>query len=151
SATTAVQQDALQAAIWRTEYGDGFQLDGVDNDNGAPAFNHTIAAAYQADLAALGNNTAPVNRVSWISPGPNPGLPPSEGQGLVALAGAPVAPPGAGSTGGPGGLTPTLPPSATGARVVARTRKGVLGLKVSFNEGLNPASASDPGLYRLLG
>ena len=80
TAITAAQQDALQAAIWRTEYGDNFQLDGVDNDNGAPAENSTIAPIYQADLAALGNNTAPVSSVDWISPD-------EEGmnQGLVAL------------------------------------------------------------------
>lgn len=92
TATTPEAQDALQAAIWRVEYGEGFQLDGVDNDNLAPAFNAKIAPIYQADLAALGHNTAPVSAVAWISPGANPGLPPSQGQGLVAITGAPRPP-----------------------------------------------------------
>ncbi len=90
TATTPEAQDALQAAIWRVEYGEGFQLDGVDNDNLAPAFNAKIAPIYQADLAALGHNTASVSAVAWISPGANPGLPPSQGQGLVALTGPPI-------------------------------------------------------------
>ena len=72
AATTTTDQDALQAAIWRTEYGpSGFQLDGVDNTNGAPAFNATVGVPYQADLAALGSNTEPVSMISWISPGLN--------------------------------------------------------------------------------
>jgi hypothetical protein len=50
----------LQAAIWRTEYGNGFQLDGVDNDNYAPE-NSTIAPIYQADLSAANDNTAPTD------------------------------------------------------------------------------------------
>jgi hypothetical protein len=81
TATTPVQQDALQAAIWRTEYGNGFQLDGVDNTNYAPDFNLAIASTYQADLAALGNNTAPVGNVLWITPEADTG----QAQGLVAL------------------------------------------------------------------
>jgi hypothetical protein len=87
TATTPEEQDALQAAIWRAEYGSEFQLDGVDNDNGAPSFNSTIGPIYQNDLAALGNHTAPVANVDWISPGPNPDT--TEGQGLVALGNAP--------------------------------------------------------------
>ena len=83
TATTADEQDALQAAIWRTEYGDDFQLDGVDNPNHEPAENSTIAPIYQADLAAAGDNTAPVGDVFWITTGPNPDT--TEGQGLVAV------------------------------------------------------------------
>jgi hypothetical protein len=87
-ATTPEQQDALQAAIWRTEYGDNFQLIGVD-DGGTPSgFNATIAPLYKADLAALGTNTAPVNAVTWISPGANPDG--TQGQALVALTGPPI-------------------------------------------------------------
>jgi hypothetical protein len=87
TATTPEQQDALQAAIWRTEYGDNFKLVGVD-DGGTPSgFNATIAPIYQADLAALGNNTAAVGAVTWVSPGPNPDG--TQGQALVALAGQP--------------------------------------------------------------
>jgi hypothetical protein len=87
TATTDVQQGALQAAIWRVEYGNGFQVDGVDNNN--PIFpddyNSAIAATYQADLAALGNNTLPVNDLLWISPDAT-----SQSQGLVALAATPT-------------------------------------------------------------
>jgi hypothetical protein len=110
TATTPEQQDALQAAIWRTEYGDGFQLDNVDNDNGAPSINSTIAPIYKADLAALGTNTAPVSAVTWISPGANPGLPPSQGQALVALTGPPISTPAPGQGGsGPGSGSTTTP------------------------------------------
>src|SRR5262249_50430597 len=85
TAVTLIQQDALQAAIWRTEYGTGFQLDGVDNANPAPVFNSTVGAVYKADLAALGSNTAPVGNVVWISPGTNPDN--TQVQGLVVLSG----------------------------------------------------------------
>jgi len=83
TAATPFQQDALQAAIWRIEYGDTFQLDGVDNTNSEPTINATVAPIYQADLAALGSNTAPVGNVDWISAGANSDG--SQGQGLVAM------------------------------------------------------------------
>jgi hypothetical protein len=83
TATTTDQQDALQAAIWRTEYGNGFQLDGVDNSNFAPMINSDIAPIYKADLTALGKNTAAVSSVDWISPGANPDK--SDAQALVAI------------------------------------------------------------------
>jgi hypothetical protein len=83
TATTADEQAALQAAIWRTEYGDGFELDGVDNNNYAPD-NSTIAPIYQADLFAANGNTAPTDDEFWITTGPNPDT--SAGQGLVAMA-----------------------------------------------------------------
>ncbi len=98
SATTAIQQDALQAAIWRTEYGNNFQLQGVDNNDGAPAFNAQLAPYYKADLAALGSNTAPVSAVTWISPGANPDG--TQGQALVALTGPAISNGGGGSGGG---------------------------------------------------
>lgn len=41
---------------------------------------------FQADLAALGNSTAPVGNVLWISPGANPDS--TQGQGLVAYSGS---------------------------------------------------------------
>jgi hypothetical protein len=82
TATTPEQQDALQAAIWRTEYGKGFEFDGVDNNSALSGINATIAPIYKAELAALGNNTAPVSSVFWIEPGANPDS--SPGQGLVA-------------------------------------------------------------------
>jgi hypothetical protein len=79
TATTQQQQDALQAAIWKTEYGNRFQLDGADNTK----FNDpAIVQAYKSDLQALGSHTAAVNLVDWISPGQNPDS--SLGQGLVA-------------------------------------------------------------------
>jgi hypothetical protein len=86
-ATTPDQQSALQAAIWRTEYGNNFQLNGVDNNGGRLDENFVIAPMYTADLAALGNNTAPVGSVVWISPGTNPGPHPvsPHGQALVAV------------------------------------------------------------------
>ena len=106
SAVTADQQNALQAAIWRTEYGNGFQLDGVDNTNGAPAENTQIAPLYQNDLAALGTNTASVAAVDWISPGAAAGV--TQGQPLVAVtAGSPTPPaPGPGDPGWNGKLDP---------------------------------------------
>ena len=86
TAVTLIQQDALQAAIWRTEYGSGFQLDGVDNDNPAAAFNSTVGTVYKADFAALGSkNRRPVGNVVWISPGTNSDT--TQAQGLVALSG----------------------------------------------------------------
>ncbi len=104
TATTPEQQDALQAAIWNVEYGTtltqsgGFQLDGADNNN-SPFIEGGYSAAklvsdYKADLAALGNKTAPISDVLWITPNPDTGYPPSPGngsaQGLVALAASPA-------------------------------------------------------------
>jgi hypothetical protein len=100
TATTPEQQDALQAAIWNVEYGTaltpsgGFQLDGADNNRGAFIEGGYSAAKlvadYKADLAALGNKTAPISDVLWVTPNPDTGYPPSRGngsaQGLVALA-----------------------------------------------------------------
>jgi predicted chitinase len=83
AAVTTQQQDALQAAIWRTEYGTAFQLDGVDNNEGAPMINATIAPIYKSYLTALGSNTAPLSALVWISPGANPDN--TRGQSLVAL------------------------------------------------------------------
>jgi hypothetical protein len=85
TAKTPEEQDALQAAIWRAEYGAGFQLDGVDNDNNLYPINATIAPLYRNYLAALGNHTAPVDSVTWISPGANPDYYATRGQGLAAL------------------------------------------------------------------
>ncbi len=66
TATTPIKQDALQAAIWQVEYGNTFQLDPA---SGPPSTNSEMAPIFQADLAALGNSTAPVGNVLWISPG----------------------------------------------------------------------------------
>jgi hypothetical protein len=137
TATTPEQQDALQAAIWRTEYGNNFQLDGVDNGDGAPAFNQTIAPLYQADLTALGNHTAPVSAVSWISPGANPDG--TQGQALVAVLGQPI-----GGGGGGGGVTGGVHYSAT---LITRTvghHKRKLFVQVSSSAGSAPVDILSP-------
>ena len=66
TATVGDEQNGLQAAIWRTEYGTGFELDGADNSQSGNS--STLIAQYRADLALLGSNTAPVSDVLWISP-----------------------------------------------------------------------------------
>ncbi len=76
TAHTEVAQAALQAAIWRLEYGlSNFQLDGADNNASDDIPNDpTLIADYKADFAALGTNTAPASSVLWISPtDPNSG------------------------------------------------------------------------------
>ena len=83
---TVDEQNGLQAAIWRTEYGSNFQIDGVDNANSG----NTIAmmTAYQTYLAALGTNTTPTSSVLWISAdNVSPIVP--HAQGLVAVRGVP--------------------------------------------------------------
>jgi hypothetical protein len=54
-----MQDEALQAAIWKTEYGSSFTL--LTNDNSS-----ALDSAYASDLAALGNNLAAVNSVLWV-------------------------------------------------------------------------------------
>ena len=81
--TTLDQEAALQAAIWRTEYGpSGFQVNSIDNSDTTDTTGEEaiMQPFYQSYLQALGNNTAPVSSVDWISPD-------EEGmdQGLVAL------------------------------------------------------------------
>jgi hypothetical protein len=122
-AITPVQQDALQAAIWRTEYGESFQVDGVDNTNGAPV--------------ALGTNTAPVGNVLWISPGANPDK--STGQALVALPGTSTPPP----------PPPRTQLQVTGIAVAGQTKKGLTSFNVAFNEAVNTGSASNVGHYHV--
>jgi hypothetical protein len=83
----ADQQAALQAAIWRVEYGTnlsagGFQLDGADNTNDPGDNDAALIADYKADIAALGSHTAPVSSVDWISPSDSYG---NNYQSLVAL------------------------------------------------------------------
>ncbi len=87
TATTVLDQDALQAAIWRTEFGENFELDGVDNSVpiSPSSVNAQIAATYQADLAALGSNTLPVSDALWISPFSSAIPQSSQAEGLVAL------------------------------------------------------------------
>jgi hypothetical protein len=60
------ERNAPQAAIWRAEYGNAFQLDGADirfSGNSA-----TVISLYDGYLAGLGTRTAPVDSVSWYSP-----------------------------------------------------------------------------------
>jgi hypothetical protein len=70
TAHTVDAQAALQAAIWREEYGlSSFQLDGADNNTSDDNPNDpTLIADYKADIAALGSKTAPLSSVFWISP-----------------------------------------------------------------------------------
>jgi len=87
SATSEELQDALQAAIWKTEFGADFQLDGVDNSVpiSKSSVNALIAPTYLAELKALGNNTLPVSDALWISPDSTQVLPIAQVEGLVAL------------------------------------------------------------------
>jgi hypothetical protein len=86
--TSNDQEAALQAAIWRTEYGTnlsngGFQLDGAENSNIDTGYNDAaLIDAYKADIAALGSNTAPINSVMWIAPSDSYG---NDYQGLVSM------------------------------------------------------------------
>jgi len=79
------EENALQAAIWRTLYGTNFEVDGADN---AKAGNSAaMIASYQSYIASLGSNTASLDRVLWISPG-SPTLPLAPytiSQGLVGI------------------------------------------------------------------
>jgi PEP-CTERM motif len=74
SAVTTDEQSGLQAAIWKQIYGPNFTLDAVNNDT-------ALVSAYNADIAALGNNTAPLGNLLWITPFNDDG---SVAQGLVA-------------------------------------------------------------------
>ena len=88
--TTLDQEAALQAAIWRTEYGpSGFQVNSVDNSDTTDTTGEEaiMQPFYKSYLQALGNNTAPVSSVDWISPDEV-----AMDQGLVALPTTSVAP-----------------------------------------------------------
>lgn len=66
SATSINSQNALQAAIWRTEYGSNWQLDGVDNAKSGNTA--ALMSTYSDYLNQLGSNTDSVSSVIWISP-----------------------------------------------------------------------------------
>ena len=91
AASNADKQKALQAAIWRTEYGSGFELDGADNTK--TGNNAATITAYKSYIALLGNNTSAVSNVLWISAAKsatqtgNPPNPPAGGhyQALVGI------------------------------------------------------------------
>jgi len=59
SATTGDLESGLQSAIWSVIYGKNFTLHA---NNPSAVIN-----AYNADLSALGNNTAPVSDLIWLS------------------------------------------------------------------------------------
>jgi hypothetical protein len=80
--TTATQDEALQAAIWKTEYGSSFSL--LTNDNSS-----ALDTDYANDLLALGNNTAAVNSVLWVS---SVNSNRTDAQGQVAYDPAPAVP-----------------------------------------------------------
>jgi hypothetical protein len=86
SATTIDDQNALQASIWRTLYGSGFEVDGADNAK--TGNSAAMVAGYQSMIASLGSNTAPISDVLWMSPGTasGPPAPYTVYQGLVGLA-----------------------------------------------------------------
>ena len=79
SAVTQDEQSGLQSAIWKQIYGSDFVLDQVNNNPG-------LVAAYNADIAALGSNTAPLSNLIWITPYNGDG---SVAQGLVTLSAVP--------------------------------------------------------------
>ena len=56
--TTTAQNEGVQAAIWSVEYS-GFSL--------ASGNDPAVVAAFNADLAALGSNTASVSSVDWMT------------------------------------------------------------------------------------
>lgn len=78
TATTQDAQEGLQAAIWKQVYGASFNIAPPSDGTGAGIF-----AAYNADIAALGSNTAPVSDVLWLSPYNRDGSP---AQGLITNA-----------------------------------------------------------------
>jgi PEP-CTERM motif len=87
-ATTAAENMGLQAAIWATEY---------NGHNGTPTFeflfadnNADVVTAFTADLAALGNHTAAVNSIEWISSTTGSGRDKTQNQGLAGLENSPV-------------------------------------------------------------
>ena len=73
--TSGDAQEGLQAAIWKQVYGANFSV--------AAGTSQGILDAYNADIAALGSNTASVSDVLWLSPYNQDGTP---AQGLVTSA-----------------------------------------------------------------
>jgi len=59
SATNGDLESGLQSAIWSVIYGNNFTL---DSNNPAD-----VISSYNADLTALGSNTAPVSDLLWLS------------------------------------------------------------------------------------
>jgi PEP-CTERM motif len=90
-ATTTAENEGLQAAIWATEY---------NGHNGTPTFDFleadnsaAVDAAFNADIAALGKNSASISSVEWISPTSGSGWDKTQDQGLVGLVDPPPAVP----------------------------------------------------------
>lgn len=83
AAATVDQQNGLQAAIWRTEYGSNFQIDGVDN---ATAGNTAdMMSYYSSCMAAVVGQSAPVSNLLWISPASSTTTPAVHYQGLIGV------------------------------------------------------------------
>ncbi len=61
AANTTVLNEALQAAIWKVEYGSAFVLSTTNNSS-------TLVTDYNNDLTALGTKTAALSSVEWITP-----------------------------------------------------------------------------------
>jgi hypothetical protein len=83
--------------------------------------------------------------VAAIPPPPNPSPPPPGNPG-------PTTGPDPGPTTGPnpGPTLPPLPPSALGIASVGRSKKGVTSVSIGFDTALDPGSASNIGLYKML-
>jgi hypothetical protein len=76
-ATTPIEQSALQAAIWRAEFGSNFDIT-INN-------NPTLIADYLANLAALDGHTLPLGSVMWITPESVATTPSAQVEGIVAV------------------------------------------------------------------
>jgi hypothetical protein len=82
-----IDEQALQAAIWTVEY------DGQGVNSALPVITgdstQSYYSQYEADLTALGSNTAALNTIDWFSPGNGSG---TVYQGLVGPATSGVVP-----------------------------------------------------------
>ena len=76
-----------------------WMTNGYNGHNGTPIFQFLSAdnsaavdAAFNADIAALGNHTAAVNSLEWISSTTGSGWDKTENQGLAGLEKSPAVP-----------------------------------------------------------
>src|SRR5579875_2773695 len=77
TATTEDENLALQGAIWEVEYGSSLVYNGANEADGSA--DTAVTTYLNADLAALGSNTAPVSSLEWITPTNGDG---SDAQGM---------------------------------------------------------------------